>query len=117
MPAVLQRIEQARAEGLDIAADQYPYVAGSNPLDASLPVWAREGGRAAMVRGSRPGHSRQDHGGDPAAVDLAWENQYLGSGGAGGILVSAVNSAALKKYQGRTLEDIAKAERRTRSTC
>jgi dihydroorotase/N-acyl-D-amino-acid deacylase len=50
MPAVLQRIERARAEGLDIAADQYPYIAGSNPLDASLPVRAREGGRDAMVK-------------------------------------------------------------------
>ena len=67
MPAVLQRIERARHEGLDIAADQYPYVAGSNPLDASLPVWAREGGRAAMVQAAqRPGHPREDQGGDPA---------------------------------------------------
>ncbi len=59
MPQVLQRIERARAEGLDIAADQYPYVAGSNPLDASLPVWAREGGRggdgAPAQRSRRPG--------------------------------------------------------------
>ena len=36
-----------------------------------------------------------------------WENQYLGSGGAAGILVSAVGRAELKKYQGRTLDDIA----------
>ena len=40
----------------------------------------------------------------------AWENQYLGSGGAAGILVSAVGRAELKSYQGRTLDDIAKAE-------
>ena len=70
MPQVLARIERARAEGLDIAADQYPYVAGSNPLDASLPVWAREGGRAAMVaRLKDPADAGEDQGRDPAAVD------------------------------------------------
>jgi N-acyl-D-aspartate/D-glutamate deacylase len=41
-----------------------------------------------------------------------WENQYLGSGGAAGILVSAVGRAGLKKYQGRTLDEIAKAEQK-----
>ena len=70
MPAVLARIERARAEGLDIAADQYPYIAGSNPLDASLPVWAREGGRDGDGEAAhRPGHAREDQGRDPAAVD------------------------------------------------
>ena len=41
-----------------------------------------------------------------------WENQYLGSGGAAGILVSAVGRAELKTFQGRTLDDIATAERK-----
>jgi N-acyl-D-amino-acid deacylase len=112
MPAVLGRIEQARADGLDIAADQYPYIAGSNPLDASLPVWAREGGRAAMVQRLNDPATRARIKTEILQPTSAWENQYLGSGGAGGILVSAVNSAALKKYQGRTLEDIAKAEQK-----
>jgi dihydroorotase/N-acyl-D-amino-acid deacylase len=37
MPAVLARLESARAEGLDVAANQYPWTAASNPLDACLP--------------------------------------------------------------------------------
>ena len=112
MPQVLARIERARAEGLDIAADQYPYVAGSNPLDASLPVWAREGGRAAMVARLKDPATRAKIKAEILQPSTTWENQYLGSGGAAGILVSAVGRAELKKYQGRTLDDIATAERK-----
>ena len=112
MPAVLQRFERARLEGLDVAADLYPYIAGSNPLDASLPVWAREGGRAAMVARLTDPATRTRIKAEILQPSTTWENQYLGSGGAAGILVSAVGRADLKAYQGRTLADIAKAETR-----
>jgi N-acyl-D-amino-acid deacylase len=112
MPQVLARIERARAEGLDIAADQYPYVAGSNPLDASLPVWAREGGRAAMVARLKDPATRAKIKAEILQPSTTWENQYLGSGGAAGILVSAVGRADLKRFQGRTLDDIATAEKK-----
>ncbi|HTM34631.1 MAG TPA: D-aminoacylase [Vicinamibacterales bacterium] len=112
MPAVLGRIEQARSEGLDVAADQYPYIAGSNPLDASLPVWAREGGRAAMVARLRQPATRAKIKAEILQPTSNWENQYLGSGGAAGILVSSVSRAALKPFQGRTLDDLAKAARK-----
>src|SRR5262245_25861059 len=49
MPGVLKRLEAARAEGLDVTADQYPWTASSNNLDASLPLWVREGGAARLV--------------------------------------------------------------------
>ena len=110
MSTVLTRLERARADGLDVAADQYPYIAGSNPLDASLPVWVREGGRQAMVGRLKDPATRAKIKAEILQPSTAWENQYLGSGGAGGILVSSVRRADLKKYQGRTLDDIAKAE-------
>ncbi|MBP7776359.1 MAG: D-aminoacylase [Acidobacteria bacterium] len=112
MPAVLQRFDRARREGLDVAADLYPYTAGSNPLDASLPVWAREGGRAAMVKRLIDPATRARIKAEILQPSTTWENQYLGSGGAAGILVSSVGRAELKIYQGRTLDDIAKAESR-----
>jgi N-acyl-D-amino-acid deacylase len=40
----LERIERARAEGVDVAIDVYPYTAGSTVLAALLPPWAGEGG-------------------------------------------------------------------------
>jgi N-acyl-D-amino-acid deacylase len=40
-----QQIEKQRAQGYQITADQYPYIASSTSLGASvLPSWAREGG-------------------------------------------------------------------------
>lgn len=49
--AIVARIESARAEGLDVTANQYPWQASGTSLVASLvPLWAQDGGRAAMLR-------------------------------------------------------------------
>ena len=57
MSEVLARIEQARAAGLDVAANQYPWAAGANSLSANLPrlppVDARRG-RRDRPRAARP---------------------------------------------------------------
>ncbi|MGC2424115.1 MAG: amidohydrolase family protein, partial [Nitrospirota bacterium] len=47
--AIIDTIEKARAEGLDVSADRYPYTASSTDLDAILPAWAYEGGNAKEV--------------------------------------------------------------------
>ena len=49
MKEVVGRIEAARAAGLDVTADMYPWIASANGLDASIPDWAHEGGVDAMV--------------------------------------------------------------------
>src|SRR5213078_766027 len=46
---ILDRIEQARAEGCDIDCDAYPYAAGANPLKNLLPPWVQIGGNDAML--------------------------------------------------------------------
>jgi len=46
----LELIAQARAEGLDVSADMYPYLAGSSGLVAVLPEWAQEGGKNAIMK-------------------------------------------------------------------
>src|SRR4051812_7699629 len=45
----LKLIEQARAEGVDVTVDQYPYRASSTNLNAMMPPWAHEGGLAALA--------------------------------------------------------------------
>lgn len=47
--AALELIDAARAEGLDVAADQYPYSASSTTLTSQLPDWAMDGGVAALL--------------------------------------------------------------------
>jgi N-acyl-D-amino-acid deacylase len=45
----LAMIADARARGLDVDCDSYPYDAGSNPLKNLLPPWVQAGGVAAML--------------------------------------------------------------------
>ena len=109
MPQVLARIERARAEGLDVAADLYPYAAASNRLDSNLPVWAREGGREQLLARLKDPATRARIKADVLRADSTWENQYLGSGGAAGILIAALDKPELQPYQGRRLDEIARS--------
>jgi len=45
----LDMIAQAKAHGLDVDCDSYPYAAGSNPLKNLLPQWVQSGGVPAML--------------------------------------------------------------------
>jgi len=42
-------IDRARADGLDMTCDMYPYTAGASGLNQSLPSWIQEGGIDAML--------------------------------------------------------------------
>lgn len=48
MEQAIALIEAARAEGIDVMADAYPYTAYSTGLSIFLPDWALDGGAAAM---------------------------------------------------------------------
>lgn len=109
MPEVLRRIEAARARGLDVSADVYPYIAGSTSLAATLPPWALEGGTEATLSRLRDNSMRERLKREISADTNVWENIYLGSGGAEGVLVSSVGSSPLEKWQGKRLSEIAGA--------
>jgi N-acyl-D-amino-acid deacylase len=49
LPQALGLLDEARARGLDVAADRYPYTASSTSLSTSLPPWAHDGGRDALL--------------------------------------------------------------------
>jgi N-acyl-D-aspartate/D-glutamate deacylase len=107
MPEVLAKIHAARADGLDITADQYPYTRASNGLDACLPLWVREGGTDQMLARLRDPALRERikrDVSDPHAV--GWENQWYGSGGADGVMVSSVINPDLRRFEGQTLAEI-----------
>ncbi len=50
LDAALSLIRRARAEGVQVAADRYPYIASCTDLDVILPDWAIRGGRAEILR-------------------------------------------------------------------
>ena len=45
----LELVEQARARGVDVSIDAYPYTASSTGSAALIPQWAQEGGQKALV--------------------------------------------------------------------
>jgi N-acyl-D-aspartate/D-glutamate deacylase len=48
--AALKLIDEARARGIRVSADQYAYTAGASSLSIRFPAWALEGGDAAVRR-------------------------------------------------------------------
>ena len=56
---VLTMLETARARGVDIDCDAYPYTAGSNPLKNILPQWVQDGGVEAMLERLQRGDVRE----------------------------------------------------------
>ena len=111
MPAVLKRIEEARARGLDVTANQYPYTRASNDLDSCLPLWVREGSQRPDARAAEgPGAARAHQGARwTTPTPTGWENQWYGSGGGDGVMVASVLNRDLRKYEGMTLTEIGRA--------
>ena len=110
MAEVLSRMERARASGIDITANQYPYPRASNGLDACLPLWVREGGLEKMIVRLKDPAQRErirKEMEDPNVTE--WENQWYGSGGGDGVMLAAVLNPELQKYQGMTMTQIGKA--------
>jgi N-acyl-D-amino-acid deacylase len=48
--AVIQKVEAAQSEGLNISANMYTYTAGATGLDASMPPWVQEGGVVEWIK-------------------------------------------------------------------
>jgi len=104
MPAVLKRLEEARALGLDVSADQYPWTASSNGLVDSLPSWVQEGGRGPLLVRLRDQATRARVRRDFLAENPGWPED------ASRILITSVLNLDLKKYEGRTIAEIARDE-------
>jgi N-acyl-D-amino-acid deacylase len=112
MPEILKTIEDARARGIDVAANQYPWNRASNGLDACLPPWVREGGHDALLKRLADAKTRARVKADMDQDTKDWENQWRGAGGAEGVMVAEVLSPKLKKYEGKTIAEIAAAEKK-----
>jgi N-acyl-D-amino-acid deacylase len=110
MPEVLAKIRQARAQGLDITADIYPYIAASTSLSACLPPWVLEGGTEKMLSRLRDMRVRQQLKKEITTDSKEWENIYLGSGGAPGILIGSVVNPDLEALQGKRVSQIAEEQ-------
>ena len=99
--AIVQRIDRARNEGVEVFADQYPYEASSTSLAAALvPRWAQAGGSAAF-------HSRVADPAQRARMVTEMRENLARRGGAARIQVASYGPD--KTLDGQTLAQIASA--------
>jgi N-acyl-D-amino-acid deacylase len=98
--AVVALLERLRSEGLDLACDRYPYVAGCTGLTALLPGYAREGGREQLLqRLADPSDRERLHQAMAAKrpLDADWE----------AVRISSAHSEAHADAEGRSIGDLA----------
>jgi N-acyl-D-amino-acid deacylase len=107
-PAI-EHIERARAEGLELSADMYPYIAGATGLDVTMPPWVQEGGPEAWRERLRDAETRERVEREMITPSDRWENLYLAARPENILLLSFRNER-LRPLTGRTLADVA-AER------
>ena len=112
MPKVVARIQAARDSGLDIAANMYPYLAGATALASCLPPWVADGGTDKLLARLRDPAVRKRIKAEMAADHPGWENLYFDSGGPSGVMISGVVNPDLKKYDGKTVAQMAEAEKK-----
>lgn len=112
MRDVVAAIEAARASGLDVTADQYPYIASGTSLGATIPPKYHEGGSEAFVNRLKDPEVRAAIRRQLSGPDGNAENMWRGTGGPQGILIASVLDPALKHYEGRTIAQIASDEKK-----
>jgi N-acyl-D-amino-acid deacylase len=108
MDRVLAKIDSARAAGLAITADIYPYPAGATGLDAAMPPWVQEGGYAAWAKRLQDPSIRARVKQEMMTPTDKWESLYLAAGSPEKIILIAFKADSLKKYTGKTLAEVSK---------
>lgn len=99
----IKMIDDARAQGLDITANQYPYTAMNHGWSAFFPVWAREGGPVKFAERLKDPAVRERIKHDPDFNTWAKEHGWWD-----GIVMGRAGSAANSKYEGMRLSQIAR---------
>lgn len=91
----LELIDRARAKGLDITADQYPYIAASNALAASLPGWMHVDGKVGLLKRLRDPAVRQRLRQEMVKPDGYWNE------------IQIAYCKTNKNYEGMRLQEVA----------
>ena len=104
MPAAITKIDAARAEGLDVGADMYPYEAAGTGLTACVPPWASADGRLYDNLRDPAVRARIKAAMLEPAPD--WEN-FAAIAGPENILIASLGRPEFKQYEGLYLSQIA----------
>jgi dihydroorotase/N-acyl-D-amino-acid deacylase len=108
MPALIARVNKARAEGVDVEADTYAYTAWFNSMSAFIPAWAHDGGDAKLIERLKDPATRARIRKDMETPSKDWDNEWDEISGPQDVMISVVQNPTLKKYQGKRLTEVAK---------
>jgi N-acyl-D-amino-acid deacylase len=108
MDGIIGRIEKARAEGLQITADMYTYVAGATGLTAAFPPSLQDGGFGKLWKRLQDPAIRMQMKKVMNTNPKEWENLYYGAGSPENVLLLGFKQDSLKKFTGKTLAEVAK---------
>lgn len=107
MPAVVAKIEAARAAGIDVSANTYAYTAWANDLSAFVPPWAHDGGNAKLIARLKDRSMRNRIRRDMLSASSEWDNEWDEITGPEAIIIDEVHKAALQPLVGKTLAQVA----------
>jgi len=109
LDGALQKLEEAKAAGLVVSLDQYPYIAGSTMLGVILPPWAHDGGTIRLIERLKSPELRQKMKEDITNGIEGWDN-FIQFAGAEGIFITSVMSEKNKEVVGLSLEQLGKVK-------
>ncbi len=108
MAEIGRHIDQARQRGVDVAADLYLYTAGGTGLEATIPSWAHEGGRKALLERLASPTVRARLKQEIKTGSPGWWNIIEAAGGWEGIVLANAQNPENARYVGKNLAQIAK---------
>jgi N-acyl-D-amino-acid deacylase len=109
---VLKTIDLARADGLEVTFDQYPYTAGSTMLSAILPPWAHDGGSEKMLERLKDSVQRKRMVSEMATALKGWDSISKWADW-DGIIITAVATEESKGFVGKTIKEIGAIKKTT----
>jgi N-acyl-D-amino-acid deacylase len=101
--AILEKVDSAASDGIDIHADRYPYIAYFTGLSALFPLWSRDGGTKKFLE-----RLQEDKVLPQIRQGVEEKISRLGSWDA--VMISYTHSDPNKVYQGKTLKQISEEE-------
>jgi N-acyl-D-amino-acid deacylase len=106
-PAAGKLIDEARAAGVNIAADMYVYEAGGTSLDITVPNWVWADGQAKGLERLKDPQLRQQLKAEVAAGSQAgWSNLVHASGGWDHVVLANAHDPKYDAYRTQSLAEI-----------
>ncbi len=102
MKEIIEIINAARARGVDVQTNIYPYTRGNNNLASIVPPWAHEGGKSQMLARLKNPEEREKMKRDIRGGIAGWYNHFTAVGGDWSRMLVSGRS----QYEGQTMDRV-----------